>query len=238
MLLEVIATTVKDALVAEQSGADRIELITGILEGGLTPSYGLIEEVIRTTSVPVRVMIRPHSHSFCYDTSDLLTMIKDIQAVKRLGAHGIVLGVLTADHNIDTETLRRLLDEAEGLPVTFHRAFDEVSDLEKALDQLLAFTQIDRVLTSGGKPSVLDAHEEIRRLVTKTNNSHLQILAGSGLSAQAIPSFLTLTGVREVHFGRGVRIENNPINGIDPDKVKQIKNILMDHDRDSTAREE
>jgi copper homeostasis protein len=152
MLLEVIATTVKDALLAEQSGADRIELITGILEGGLTPSYGLIDEVVHSTNIPVQVMIRPHSQSFCYDQRDLKVMMKDIQTVKRIGAHGIVLGALTSDRRIDHETLRRLLDEAEGLSVTFHRAFDEVSNLEKAIEELLSYSQIDRVLTSGGKP--------------------------------------------------------------------------------------
>lgn len=229
MLLEVIATTVRDALLAEQSGADRIELITGILEGGLTPSYGLINEVVHSTSIPIQVMIRPHSQSFCYDQSDLNVMIKDIQTVKRIGAHGIVLGALTSDRRIDHETLRRLLDEAEGLSVTFHRAFDEVSNLDKALEELLLYSQIDRVLTSGGKPNVFDAQEEIRRLVKKAEHSHLQILAGSGLTVSAIPSFLQSTGVKEIHFGRGVRVDNNSIYEIDTEKIKDIKNIGMDH---------
>ncbi|NEW08350.1 copper homeostasis protein CutC [Paenibacillus sp. SYP-B3998] len=230
MLLEVIATTVRDAVLAEQSGADRIELITGVLEGGLTPSYGLIEEVVHRTSVPVQVMIRPHSQSFCYNESDLITMIKDIQTVKHIGAHGIVLGTLTADRRIDHEILRQLLDEAEGLSVTFHRAFDEVSAQEMALEELRSYRQIDRILTSGGKSSVLDAQVEIRKLVQQANQSHLQILAGSGLSVDTIPAFLRATGVKEIHFGRGVRVDNNPINDIDPNKIKTIKRLLKDHD--------
>lgn len=229
MLLEVIATTVRDALLAEQSGADRIELITGILEGGLTPSYGLIDEVVHSTNIPVQVMIRPHSQSFCYNQRDLGVMMKDIQTVKRIGAHGVVLGALTPDHRIDHETLRRLLDETEGLSVTFHRAFDEVSNLEKALEELLSYSQIDRVLTSGGKPNVLDAQEEISRLVKQTEHSHLQVLAGSGLTVSAIPSFLQSTGVKEIHFGRGVRVDHNPLNEIDIEKIKDIKNIGRDH---------
>ncbi|MDF2645127.1 MAG: copper homeostasis protein [Paenibacillus sp.] len=229
MLLEVIATTVRDALLAEQSGADRIELITGILEGGLTPSYGLIDEVVHSTNIPVQVMIRPHSQSFCYNQRDLGVMMKDIQTVKRIGAHGVVLGALTLDRRIDHETLRRLLDEAEGLSVTFHRAFDEVSNLEKALEELLSYSQIDRVLTSGGKPNVLDAQEEISRLVKQTEHSHLQVLAGSGLTVSAIPSFLQSTGVKEIHFGRGVRVDHNPLNEIDIEKIKDIKNIGRDH---------
>ncbi|WP_338042318.1 copper homeostasis protein CutC [Paenibacillus alba] len=230
MLLEVIATTVRDAVLAEQSGADRIELITGILEGGLTPSYGLIDEVVHSTTIPVQVMIRPHSQSFCYDQRDLSVMIKDIQTVKRIGAYGIVLGALTSERRIDHETLRRLLDEAEGLSVTFHRAFDEVSNLEKALEELLAYSQIDRVLTSGGKPNVLDAQEEIRQLVKQTAPSHLRILAGSGLTVSAIPAFLQATGVKEIHFGRGVRMNNNPLDEIDTGKIKNIKNIRIVRD--------
>ncbi|WP_260838845.1 copper homeostasis protein CutC [Heyndrickxia oleronia] len=110
MIIEVIADTVEDAIIAEQAGANRIELITGVAEGGLTPSYGIIEAVCKAVSIPVYVMIRPHSRSFSYSNTELNSMVKDIQICKELGAAGVVWGVLNKDGDIDKEALKKLLD--------------------------------------------------------------------------------------------------------------------------------
>ncbi|MFD0694715.1 copper homeostasis protein CutC [Paenibacillus sp. GCM10027628] len=226
VLLEVIATSVRDVITAEENGADRIELITGILEGGLTPSYGLIEAAVQATKLPVQVMIRPHSYSFCYDQDDIAAMVADIRIARELGAAGVVLGALTTENRVDIEAVSRLLEACVGFSVTFHRAFDEVTDLEEALGELSRFPQIDRVLTSGGKSNVLDAVQEMKRLVAWSKQSSIQILAGSGLTQEALPAFLAETGVQEVHFGKGVRIDNDPLRPIDPRRVKQINGML------------
>jgi copper homeostasis protein len=223
MLLEVIATSVRDVIAAERSGADRIELITGMLEGGLTPSYGLIEAAVQATKLPVQVMIRPHCYSFCYDRLDVAAMITDIRMVKQLGAAGVVFGALTEDQRLDLEVMARLLEEAEGLSVTFHRAFDEVRDVQEALDELDKFKQIDRILTSGGKPNVLDAVQEMKRLVAWSQKTSIQILAGSGLTLASLPAFAAETGVQEVHFGKGIRKNGDPLGLIDPVTIQQIK---------------
>jgi copper homeostasis protein len=226
VVLEVIATCVADAKMAERSGADRIELISGILEGGLTPSYGLVKEVVRSVSIPVNVIVRPHSRSFCYDRDDVLTMVSDIRAIKQLGASGIVIGMLNENRRIDVGTLRVLLSEAADLDVTFHRAFDEVDDQFEALNDLLSFSQIRRILTSGGKPSAVDAADRIKKLVRLTENTHLGIMAGSGLNLGNIRDFVAYTRVREVHFGSGVRVNQQPLELIDPEKVTVVKKIL------------
>ncbi|WP_309491819.1 copper homeostasis protein CutC [Paenibacillus anseongensis] len=223
VLLEVIATSVRDVIAAEQSGADRIELITGMLEGGLTPSYGLIEAAVQATKLPVQVMIRPHSYSFFYDRLDVAAMMTDIRMVKKIGAAGVVLGALTPDRRPDVEVLARLLEEAEGLSVTFHRAFDEVRDVQEALDELEKFKQIDRILTSGGKPNVLDAVQEMKHLVAWSQKTSIQILAGSGLTIASLPAFVAETGVQEVHFGKGVRMNSDPLGPIDPVRIQQMK---------------
>lgn len=223
VLLEVIATSVRDVIAAERSGADRIELITGMLEGGLTPSYRLIKEAVRATALPIQVMIRPHSYSFFYDRLDVATMIADIRMVKQLGAAGVVFGALTHNQRPDLEVMARLLEEAEGLSVTFHRAFDEVRDVQEALVELDKFKQIDRILTSGGKPNVLDAVQEMKDLVAWSQKSSIQILAGSGLTIESLPAFVTETGVQEVHFGKGVRMNGDPLGPIDPARIQQIK---------------
>lgn len=216
MILEVIATSLSEAKVAEQAGADRIELITGFQEGGLTPSYGLIAAVVKEVQIPANVMVRPHSYSFVYQEEEIRTMLEDIRIIRELGAAGIVIGCLSPEQKIDTAALERLLDAAKGLDVTFHRAFDEVTDQHEALDLLMNYPQISRVLTSGRKKSVLDAVEEIASLVKRTAGKKPAILAGSGLTVEALPAFLAQTGVSEVHFGSGVRYHQDSRQPIDP----------------------
>src|ERR1700742_5156251 len=137
VLLEVIATTVADARLAAQGGADRLELVTAMGEGGLTPSIGTIEAVVDAVAIPVNVIVRPHSRSFVFDADDYTAMARDVRAIPAVGAHGGVIGMLTPSREIDRDGLARLIDAAGDLAVTFHRAFDETRDLHEALDVLL-----------------------------------------------------------------------------------------------------
>jgi copper homeostasis protein len=226
VLLEVIATTVADARAAAQAGADRLELVTAMGEGGLTPSVGLIEAVVSAVDVPVNVIVRPHSRSFVYDTDDYTVMLRDIRAVKAAGANGIVIGMLDAQHAIDREGLARACEAADGLAITFHRAFDETRDLREALDVLLDFEAVTNVLTSGGKPSVLNAQATIRELVRQADGSHCTVLAGAGLTVEAVADFVNKTHVEAVHFGSGVRMNSNGLAPVDPAKVAQVRALL------------
>lgn len=225
MLVEVIATTVEDARRAEQGGADRIELITGILEGGVTPSYGLIDAVVKAVSIPVNVMVRPHSQSFCYTQDDLLVMREDVKIIRQVGAAGIVIGMLTPDQTLDLRGLETLLAEADGLDVTFHRAFDEAADQMEAARVLLRYPQVRRILTSGGEKSAIDGAQLIARLVHLTENTQLGILAGSGLSLANIGDFLQRTSVKEIHFGTGVREDGHALKYVDVQKVAALKKL-------------
>jgi copper homeostasis protein len=96
VLLEVIATTVADAMAAARGGADRLELITAMGEGGLTPSIGMIEAVVAAVSIPVNVIVRPHSQSFVYYTDEFGVIIRDVRAAQLGGANAVVFGMLTA----------------------------------------------------------------------------------------------------------------------------------------------
>ncbi|MCC8401853.1 copper homeostasis protein CutC [Paraburkholderia sp. MMS20-SJTN17] len=223
VLLEVIATTVADARAAAQAGADRLELVTAMGEGGLTPSVGLIEAVVSAVGIPVNVIVRPHSRSFVYDADDYAVMLRDIGAVKAAGANGIVIGMLDAHGGIDREGLARACDAADGLPITFHRAFDEAGDLRAALDVLLRFDAVTNVLTSGGKPSVLQAREVVGELVRQASGSHCTVLAGAGLTVDAVADFVSQTHVEAVHFGSGVRVNGNGLAPVDPARVAQVR---------------
>lgn len=226
VLLEVIATTVADAQLAVQAGADRLELITAMGEGGLTPSVGLIEAVVSAAPCPVNVIVRPHSRSFVYDADDYAVMLRDVRAVRAAGAHGVVIGMLTPEGEIDREGLARAIDAADGLAVTFHRAFDEARDQRRALDMLLGFDAVTNVLTSGGKPSVLEAQATIRALVKQAEGSSCTILAGAGLTVDAVAGFVEATHVEAVHFGSGVRVDGNAMAPVDPQRVARVRSLL------------
>ncbi|NVH77076.1 copper homeostasis protein CutC [Paraburkholderia sp. JPY432] len=226
VLLEVIATTVADARAAAQAGADRLELVSAMDEGGLTPSVGLIEAVVAAVGIPVNVIVRPHSRSFVYDADDYAVMLRDIRAVKAAGANGIVIGMLDAERTIDREGLARACETADGLAITFHRAFDEARDLREALDVLLGFEAVTNVLTSGGKPSVLQAQAVVSELVRQVDGSPCTVLAGAGLTVDAVADFVSNTHVEAVHFGSGVRVNGNGLAPVDQAKVMQVRALL------------
>nr|WP_154891525.1 copper homeostasis protein CutC [Paenibacillus xylanexedens] len=135
-ILEVIAVDAADAQASEQGGANRIELVSAMSEGGLTPSYGQIEQVVSQVSIPVYVMIRPHSRSFCYSADDLQVIIQDIRVARELGAAGIVIGALTDEGKVDRSFLQTCLSSAQGLGVTFHRAIDSSAHVVRALESI------------------------------------------------------------------------------------------------------
>lgn len=227
MILEIIATCVEDAVVAKSNGADRLELITAITEGGLTPGIGMVRQVVKAVDIPVHVMIRPHSRSFVYEEADVLTMEAEVRAIAETGAAGIVFGALTRERSIDVAALERILALAGGLNVTFHRAFDELADLPSGLRTLLRYPQVNRVLTSGGPRPAPQAIPEIRELVKVASGSSLSILAGHGLTLEAISRFVAETGVTEVHFGSAVRKGGDGLAPIDPTKLLSLSRLLQ-----------
>jgi copper homeostasis protein len=225
-LLEVIATTVSDARAAERGGADRLELVTAMGEGGLTPSIGLIEAVVEAVGIPVNVIVRPHSRSFVYDADDYAVITRDVRAIAKTGANAVVVGMLREDGSIDTDGLARVIEAADGLQLTFHRAFDEARDLSSAFETLLQYEAITNVLTSGGKPSVLEAQATIAKLVESAAGTRCTVLAGAGLTVDAVAPFVASTGVRAVHFGSGVRVDGKGLAPVDEARVRRVRELL------------
>ncbi|WP_018750329.1 copper homeostasis protein CutC [Paenibacillus sanguinis] len=227
MLLEVIATTAEDAWLAEQGGADRIELITAFPEGGLTPSLGLIEEVRTRVSLPVRVMIRPHARSFVYSRLDAETMLRDVRHVAAIPGLGLVTGMLRADGTVDEELLTELLAAAEGCPVTFHRAFDEAGDLAAAYTVLAKYPQVTDLLTSGGANTAApQGMASIAGLIHRSAGGGPVVLCGSGLNIDNLPDFLARTGAKRIHLGSAVREGGDPRRPVDPAKVEEVRSLL------------
>ncbi|WP_243644128.1 copper homeostasis protein CutC [Paenibacillus pinisoli] len=229
MLIEVIAIRTEDVEAAAEGGADRIELVTGIAEGGLTPSIGLVEGAVNASTLPVQVMVRPHSQSFCFSDSDMNIMLRDIEAIKETGAAGIVIGMLTPAGELDRDALERALRAAEGLDVTFHRAFDEIGDQMEALRQLADYPSISRILTAGGLKPAPQSTERIRLLREEGDRLGISILGGYGLHAGNIEGFVSKTGVHEIHIGSGARRNGSFMEVLLPSHITEIRRLL--HER-------
>ncbi|WP_110111899.1 copper homeostasis protein CutC [Bacillus sp. CGMCC 1.16541] len=226
MVLEIMATTLGDAQIAEESGADRIRLVVGIESGGLTPSYGLIEQVKKQVGIPIHVVIRPHNQSFHYNEYDVQTMIKDIEIVKELGIDGIVIGCLNKDKEIDERVLHILLHTSKGLDITFNQSFDHVKDQEKSLETILKYDQITRVCTSGADKSALNGIPQIKKVKRRMKDTNLQLLGMKGLKPENLQAFLSVTDVKEVSIGAGVRVNCQYTQPLDPKSIEKAKRIL------------
>lgn len=198
VLVEVAVDSVAGAETAAAAGADRLELCSSLVEGGLTPSLGLFEAVREAVSIPVFAMVRPRSGDFLYDEHEFSVMQRDIELLGGSGADGFVTGLLTSDGDLDTPRLATLRKIAGRHPMTCHRAFDLCADPDAALVTLrqLGF---ERVLTSGQAPSAHDGLEAIARLVT-ASGSDITILAGAGVRAENASEIVARTGCREIHL--------------------------------------
>jgi len=206
MLFEIVIDSVEGAVAAQAAGAQRVELCQALVEGGLTPSLGLLQVVRQRVSLGVMVMVRPRGGDFCYTEAEFAVMQQDIAAAKAAGADGIVLGLLLPDGRVDVERARALVARARPLPVTFHRAFDMTRDAGEALEALCDLG-IERVLTSGQHATALEGKELIARLVQQAGE-RITILAGGGVSAENVAEIVSSTGVREVHFGGSKQVDS------------------------------
>ncbi|WP_282192707.1 copper homeostasis protein CutC [Romboutsia ilealis] len=221
-MLEIIGMSVEDAKAIEYCGANRIELVSALTEGGLTPSFSMIEKVINSVNIPVNVMIRNHAKSFRYSGYDLEVMQKDIEIVKSLGANGVVLGLLDDNKKIDTDGLEKLLEAVSDIDVTFHKAIDETNVLE-SVNVLNKYDKITNILTAGGVKSILENTNDIKSMI---KNSKANILLGGGLNFDNIENIKKLTHATDFHFGTAVRINKSPFGEIDTNKLSQLVKLL------------
>lgn len=184
--LEICCYSVDDALIAQQGGADRIELCTGRFDGGLTPSAGQLIETKKKLVIPTHVIIRPRGGDFCYTKRELSVMKNDIAYIKELGFSGIVVGVVNNEGDIDIMALQFLMESAEGLSITFHRAFDMCRNPYLSLSQLTDLG-IHRILTSGQKQAAIQGLPLILSLCEQSKGPI--IMPGAGIRPDNIHYF-------------------------------------------------
>jgi copper homeostasis protein len=197
-LLEVSIEGVDGLLVAQDNGADRVELCASVLEGGITPSIGMVRETLRRARVPVFVIVRPRGGDFLYSESEFQSMVQDVIALRDLGVPGVVSGCLTPAAEVDEQRTGKLLRVARPMSFTFHRAFDMVRDPAQAVEVLISLG-VDRVLTSGQSANALEGLANLKRL-GQLANGRIIVMPCGGLRAGNIGQVCRETGLWELHF--------------------------------------
>jgi copper homeostasis protein len=196
-LFELCADSLEAARAAQAGGADRMELCEQLTIAGITPSIALLNAVLSEVSIPVHVLIRPRGGDFVYSGAEFSVMRRQIEQAKAAGAAGIAVGVLLPDGQVDVERTKALFELARPMKVTFHRAFDETSDLGQALEDVID-SGADCLLTSGGAANVLDGAEEIGRLQDQAGD-RLEVMAGGGLKLANLAEVVRRSRVTCLH---------------------------------------
>lgn len=224
MKIEIITLNKEDTIQAQELGADRVELVSAMLEGGLTPSYGTIKNVLESAKIPVQIMVRPHGYGFVFNESDSKIIKDDITMIQKLGGNRIVFGAVTVDGQIDEELLKKIIEIAPDIDISFHRAFDLVSSQTEAYKTLSNYKNVKRILTSGGADKALDAADKLRDLVNLSKELNgPEILIGSGVSPDNLKELHQAIGANEYHIGSGVRIDKDFSKGLSEEKMAQTK---------------
>jgi copper homeostasis protein len=229
VLVEACVDTVISAVRALAGGAGRLELCDNLVEGGTTPSPGMLAVVRERSPIPIHAMIRPRGGDFLYTGDEVAVMLADIAAAERLRADGVVFGALTEEGRVDRELVARLIDAARPMTVVFHRAFDLARDPIEALDALIEL-EVDRVLTSGHAPTAEEGIPVLRDLVRHAGG-RIVIMAGGGVTEANAARIVGETGVREIHL-RGSKAEPSPMQfrregvrfgkGFEPDEYRRV----------------
>lgn len=196
-LLEVCAASMASALTAARAGAPRIELCRRLDLGGLTPDRADIARCVKGLPLRTFVLVRPRGGDFHYSADEFAAIIDDIRYCRDAGAHGVVVGFLHADGTIDTDRCRQAVAAADGMEVTFHRAFDRCSHWPTALEQIID-CGFNRLLTSGQQPTAEQGIDTLRAIQAQAHG-RIAILAGSGVNARNAAAIIQATGVNEVH---------------------------------------
>ncbi len=175
---EVCVDNIKDAMRAVDLGANRIEYCSNLNEEGLTPDIEDVKYLLKNINIPLRIMIRPHSKSFNYSETDISTMLRDISTFKKIDIDGIVIGCLNKDDEIDLKKINLLIEKARPLKVIFHKAIDITSDPLKSLKNLIKYSNINGVLTSGGFKKAEDGVKLLKKMLDICPINFELIIAG------------------------------------------------------------
>ena len=220
LLLEVIALTVDDARAAADGGADRLEIVRDIRQGGLTPPLELVREIAAAVTLPLRVMVRENA-GYELHSGELTALRKAVVDFAGAGVGGIVVGFARGG-KLALDDVTRVLDEAPEVRATFHRAFDSLIDPLEAIDAITLVPQIDRILTSGGEGTAAQRCERLRAYSERAA-ARLTIIAGAGVDDEMIAAIARTGCVAEAHVGRAARQGNEPEGRVSVARVRRLR---------------
>ena len=205
MKIEICVDNIESVMTANQLPIQRIELCSALSLGGITPNYGFIKQAIKHSHLPIALMIRPRAGDFIFSSEEVAIMVEDIEMARSFGIQHIVIGALTTSAEIDLNTTKTLIQTAQGMEITFHRAFDLCNNPFQALEQLIELG-CHRILTSGQAVTAEQGIPLLQKLVQQADN-RIQIMAGCGINANNVRTLIEQTQVPEIHFSaKGYRI--------------------------------
>lgn len=218
--LEIACFNYESALIAQERGADRIELCENMKLGGTTPNYVLVVRVREKLSIKMHVIIRPRGGDFVYSDEEFVEMKQDIKQFKKLGVDGFVFGILNSDGSINKNRNHELVYLAQPLPCTFHRAFDVVKDIEQSLEDVID-CGFKTILTSGQEMGVVKGISVLNQ-IQKLAKERIVIMPGGGLRSSNIK---LLQEELEPTFYHSSAITDNSEKA-DPEEIEKLKNNL------------
>lgn len=204
--LECCVDSVESAIAAKKGGADRIELCSALVIGGLSPSQALYRKIREQVDLPIRVLLRPRFGDFCYTDFEHEIIKEEIRSFRKLGADGIVIGTMKPDGTLNVEQMKELIEEAKGMSVTLHRAFDMCKNPFMALEEARKLG-INTILTSGQKNTCIDGVELLKELVEKAQGE-TEILVGGGVDASVLPMLAEKTKAKAYHMSGKISMES------------------------------
>ena len=195
--LEIACFSVESAVIAQQAGAHRIELCADRSVGGITPSIAHFNQILAQVNLPIYVMIRPRGGNFVYTPAEFEQMKQQLLVFKEAGAHGFVFGCLTKNGTIHPAQNKKLVQLAQPLPCTFHRAFDEVENKELGLQAVIEYG-FKSLLTAGHVGNAVHGIAVLQKLQAQAQGK-ISLLAGGGIRSNTVHKLLTETGLHWVH---------------------------------------
>lgn len=195
--VEVCAYSLYSCLAADRAGADRVELCASPYEGGTTPSTGLVKRVLADTTLEVHAMLRPRGGDFCYDVTEKQTILAEASDLVAAGVHGLVVGALLPNGDLDIDFLKEVKRVASGVELTCHRAIDVARNPLEVMENLIHLG-FARILSSGQKDKAMDGIEALAEMVERADG-RIQIMAGSGVNPQNC-TFFKQIGVNAIHL--------------------------------------
>ena len=208
-VLEICVDSLASARAAIRGGADRIELCSALMAGGLTPFEMLLRQIREESDIQVRCLMRPRPGDFLYAPEELAMLRRQILQLKDAGADGFVIGCLTPEGELDRETMMPLIDACDGKGITLHRCIDVSRD---PVETYLKAGEmgIDTVLTSGGAASAWLGKEAIARMIALRDAvGGPEVLIGAGVRPSVIRDFrMVIPDSRAFHMSGKMVLES------------------------------